>query len=544
LQCACEVRQVEGGDGQGCQAALPQTIKFLLIKFERTSLTWLSDEINNQCPLNYGILMKSFHIIIRRRITQTAQRQVTTMNQLNLVFCIVLVSILMLGCQTSQAEPLISSQEPGTFPKVNLPLIRAQDTPIEPSCTGPQPPFVTHQEILQPLQMDEPVRGNSFRDPVFGTCLVRVSDWEADLPEEGVQRGLKNEYARVDSFNADESLLLLYSTDGEWFLYDAASLTPLGELPLGVEPRWDTQNPYLIYHIDETRLMVFDLNSGENSLVREFANDINMGSINAIWTRYEGRPSMDSRYWGLMAEGGDWIPLAFIVYDRLDDQVSVRDMRDVPGIEDDVDHVTISPKGTYFLASFDRACQHGELGDDANPCGLMVYDRDLENGRGLLRIVGHYDTALDMEGREVILYQDIDTDHISMLDLESGEITPLWAIDFSHTSIGFHFSGLAYEAPGWALVSTHSGGYPDAFTWMDNQVFAVELKAKGRVVRLAHTHSLVDQDDEHDYWAEPHASVNEDFTHIVFTSNWGHSGTSDVDAYLIQLPEGWIQNLP
>jgi hypothetical protein len=392
--------------------------------------------------------------------------------------------------------------------------------------------------------MDEPVRGNSFRDPVFGTCLVRVSDWEADLPEVGVQRGLKNEYARVDSFNADESLMLLYSTDGEWFLYDAANLTPLGELPLGVEPRWDAQDPDLIYHMDETRLMAFDLNSGGSSLVREFASDLNMGSINAVWTRYEGRPSMDSRYWGLMAEGGDWIPMAFIVYDRLDDQVSVRDMRNVPGIEDDVDHVTISPLGTYFLASFDRACEHGELGEIANPCGLMVYDRSLENGRGLLRIVGHYDTALDMERREVIFYQDIDTDHISMLDLESGVITPLWAIDFRHTPIGFHFSGLAYNAPGWGLVSTYSGGYPDAFTWMDDQVFAIELAANSRVVRLAHTHSLVEQNVEHDYWAEPHASVNDDFTRIVFTSNWGHSGTTDVDAYLIQLPEDWIQTLP
>ena len=36
----------------------------------------------------------------------------------------------------------------------------------------------------------------------------------------------------------------------------------------------------------------------------------------------------------------------------------------------------------------------------------MVYDRNLQNGRGLLRIVGHSDTALDAEGREVFVYQD------------------------------------------------------------------------------------------------------------------------------------------
>ena len=169
----------------------------------------------------------------------------------------------------------------------------------------------------------------------------------------------------------------------------------------------------------------------------------------------------------------------------------------------------------------------------------MVYDRDLRDGRSLLRIIGHYDTALDAQGREVIIYQDIDTDHISMLDLESGAVTPLWPIDYTYTPIGLHFSGLAYDRPGWALVSTHSGGYPDAFTWMDDQIFAVELKAGGRVVRLAHTHSLVDEDQEHDYWAEPHASVNHDFTRVLFTSNWGRSGTEEVDMYLIELPVDW-----
>jgi hypothetical protein len=244
-----------------------------------------------------------------------------------------------------------------------------------------------------------------------------------------------------------------------------------------------------------------------------------------------------------MAEDGDWLPVAFLVYDRLSDQVTVRDMRDVPGMEDDVDHVTISPLGTFFLASFDHYCESG-LGTDERPCGLMVYDRDLRHGRGLLRTVGHYDPVLDADGREVIVYQDIDTDQISMLDLESGTITPLWPIDFTHTPLGFHFSGLAYDRPGWALVSTYSGGYPDAYTWMDDQVFALELTAGGQIVRLAHTHSLVDEDQEHDYWAEPHATVNHDFTRVLFATNWGRSGSEGVDAYMIDLEGAFGAAIP
>jgi hypothetical protein len=173
----------------------------------------------------------------------------------------------------------------------------------------------------------------------------------------------------------------------------------------------------------------------------------------------------------------------------------------------------------------------------------MVYDRNLENGRGLLRIVGHADPVLDTDGREVLAYQDIDTDHIAMLDLESGVITALWPIDFQHSAIGLHFSGRAFRRPGWVLVSTSNGARP-SYTWMDDQIFAVELKEGGRVVRLAHTHSMYDENIEHDYWAEPHASVNRDFTQIVFTSNWGRSGMAEVDMYMIRLPVDWRERLP
>jgi hypothetical protein len=130
-----------------------------------------------------------------------------------------------------------------------------------------------------------------------------------------------------------------------------------------------------------------------------------------------------------------------------------------------------------------------------------------------------------------------------MLDLERGVITPLWPLDFSHTAFGFHVSGRAFQHPGWVVVSTHDGD-PTSYTWMDDSIFAVELKANGRVVRLAHTHSIVDQVQEHDYWAEPQASVNVDFTRVVFTSNWGRSGTREVEMYMIVLPHNWISQLP
>jgi hypothetical protein len=407
-------------------------------------------------------------------------------------------------------------------------------------CPDPYPPLITTLEVLQPPELSEPAARQPFRDPVFGACMVRVTDRRSDPTADAPAEGLKNEYSRVQSFNADGSRILVRSLEANWYLYDASSLQVFARLPLSIDPRWDAKDPDLIYHTDETRLLSYRISTGEQTELHDFATDFPGETLSAVWTRYEGSPSADSRYWGLMAENEDWETIAFLVYDRQEDRVV---SRMAESSDKDIDSVTISPLGTYFLAYYDY-CEQGNMGTGSKPCGLMVYERNFTNPRGLLRLIGHSDVALDAQGREVLIYQDIDTDTISMLDLASGQITPLFPIDFSHTSIGLHFSGRALQAPGWALVSTYSGGYPTSFTWMDNQVFAVELKPQGRVVRLAHTHSIVDENQEHDYWAEPQASASPDFHYVVFTSNWGRSGSGEVEMYLIELPVGWWNNLP
>jgi hypothetical protein len=407
-------------------------------------------------------------------------------------------------------------------------------------CPGTEPSLITDFEVYQTPELTEPPPRTPIRDPIFGTCLVRATDRRADVSPEDDSRGLKNEYSRVQSFNADGSLLVVRGTEASWYLYDAASLRPLGQLPIEVDPRWDANDPDVIYFSEEARLMAFNVRGGERYVVHDFAADFPDQGIDMVWTRYEGSPSFDGRYWGMMAERRGRI-VAFLVYDQETDQViAARNLSGKP----EIDTVTISPLGNYFLAYFDTYCERGALGDDAHPCGLMVYDRNLENGRSLLRIVGHSDVALDAEGREVLIYQDIDTDHISMLDLAIGTVTDLFPIDFSYSGIGLHFSGRASQLPGWALVSIYNGGHPTDYTWMDDTVFAVELKPGGRAVRLAHTHSLVDENQEHDYWAEPQASMNQDFTQVVFTTNWGRSGTDEVEMFMIALPANWPERLP
>lgn len=455
------------------------------------------------------------------------------------------------GITGAEFAPTLPAPKPTAarvIPTSGAPIRGAEFAP--PLCHGAPPPFITDLQVRQLPALPEPQARVPLRDPVFGACLVRVTDRKSDISQGDKSAGLKNEYSRVQSFNADESRILVRGTAATWYLYDAATLQPIDQLPIdGVDPRWDAANPHLLYYSDGTRFVSLNVQTKEQTPVHEFAADLPGQSLAAVWSKYEGNSSRDGRYWGFMAEDEDWVTVAFLVYDLQTKQVvAQRDVRGIPGVEE-VDNAYISPLGNYFIADFaDHYCERGQLGTDAQPCGYMVYDRNLRNGRGLLRISGHMDLALDAQGREVAVYQDIDTDYISMVDLATGKVTPLWPIDFSKTVLGLHISGRAFNRPGWVLVSTYNGGYPTHFTWMDNSVFAIELKPNGRVARLAHTRAVFKEGPvsygEKDYWAEPHASVNRDFTRIVFTSNWGRSGTEEVEMFLIELPPDWIQRLP
>ena len=405
-------------------------------------------------------------------------------------------------------------------------------------CSGPEPPLITNLNVYKTPSLQEPLPRTYFRDPVFGRCLVRVTDRKNNTRPPDSSGGLKNEYSRVQSFNADETKILIRSTAAYWYLYDAKTLKWLSQLPFqgAVDPRWDATNPNLLYYINEgnTSLMSINISSGKISRLHDFAADFPGKPLYEVWTRYEGSPSIDGRYWGLMAEDLNYNITAFVVYDQVLNKVTaIRNL-----VENySIDSVTISPLGDYFLAQFDYCPRDSPVGNDSHPCGLMVYDHNLKNGRSLVRNIGHDDLALDAQGREVLVFQDNDNDTIAMLDLASGTETPLWSINFSNgNDLGFHFSGRAFRLPGWALVSVDGG---KEYTWMDNQIFAVELKKGGHVVRLAHHHSVVNAAQEKDYWAETQANTNRNLTRALFTSNWGRSGTDEVDTYMIQLPPNW-----
>jgi hypothetical protein len=422
-----------------------------------------------------------------------------------------------------------------------LTFLRVTTEPgISAICPDAPAALVRGFSVLPVPDLAEPAPRVRFRDPTFGTCLVRITDRTSNLPADDPSQGLENECSRVQSFNADGSLILIRSIEGRWYVYDASTLLPLAEVPANVEPRWDAQDQAGLYTLDETRLLRLDWSRGKKHLVHDLAAYLPVETLAGVWTRYEGSPSADGRIWRLIAEDTDWRPVALVVYDLPEDQVLASGRLEAGG---SIDSVTISPLGDSLLVCYDDACREGTLGDADRPCGLTVYDQSLQTSRGLLPILGYSGTALDARGREVLVFQDLQHDEISTLDLQSGTVTPLLTIDFGHSPLSFHFSGRAFQRPGWVVVSAHSGAQPSA-TGMDDQAFVLELVPGGCVLRLAHTHSVVNEQEEHDYWAEPHATANPDLSRILFTSNWGRPGSAAVDMVRILLPEDWSESPP
>jgi hypothetical protein len=464
-----------------------------------------------------------------------------------LVVCIVLLltgTIFISGCVANTTM----SAEHSTATS----LQHASQSGQSPLCPNPPTPTVTDFNVRQVPSMAEPSPRAPFTDPVFGTCVVRVTDRNHDIAAGDPSTGLKNEYSRVQSFNADETKLIVLGTRGTWYLYDANTLQLLGQLPFNPgeckEPRWDASNPNVFYYSASwgTRLMGYNVQTQEKKVVHDFAGDFPGKTDIHVSTKDEGSPSRDTRYWGLMAQDTDWKTFAFLIYDRQADRIIAK--KDVKSA-DNPDWVSISPLGDFFIADYQATACPSSGGDEAHPCDLMIFDTSLHylrtiNTKGGHICVAHGDLALNSNGREVFVFQDACTDFISMVDLQTGTTTKLIGpIDFSSTTgnpyLSFHISGQAYNRPGWVLVSTTDDSNKSS-TWMDKQVFAVELKPNGRVVRLAHDHTVRCLEGDLCYWAEPHGSVNRDFTRVLFTSNWGRLGTAQIDMYMVVLPKGWI----
>jgi hypothetical protein len=392
-----------------------------------------------------------------------------------------------------------------------------------------------------PIQVfAKPEKGVSALDPTYGSCMTRVTD-HVNEPPSGFAR---NDYSRRQAFNADESKILVYALDGFWHLYDATSYQYIKKLNLGgsdVEPQWSPSEPDVLFKFPMNGGMTiqkYNVVTDQSTTVTDFRNVTSIyghpGSTDIrdiwptaarIWTKSEGSPSKDARYWGLQVETSSFGILGMITYDMQTNTITgVYDLTGKPR----PDHISMSPTGDYVIPSWYSDFNSCNSTPTSNPCGLMSYTRDFSQAVRLAATGEHSDIALDSAGNDVVVMSNYRTGYVEAYDVATGQVTNLWNMYVNGSATALHVSGKAYNKPGWVLISTYatSGGT----RWYTNKIMAVEIAANPRILNISHTYHK-----DKGYWTEPHAVVNRDFTRILFNSNW-HEDTDKVDAYMIDLP--------
>ena len=268
-------------------------------------------------------------------------------------------------------------------------------------------------------------------------------------------------------------------------------------------------------------MMLYELNvkSGSVREVADFGDRLKKiwPGAAAAWTKAEGAPSADGRYWCFMVDDAEWHSLGVFAWDMKEDRILGK--MDTKG--DRPDHVSMSPGGKRCVVS-----------GDTEGVGTRAWTLDFKKYTQLHHKSEHSDIAVDGQGRDVYVsidYQSPDGD-VFMTDLETGKRTTLFKTYLDHSATALHFSGRAFRKPGWVLVSTYAAD--GKRQWLHEKLMAVSLTPHPQVKGLAYHHGAYNG-----YWTEPQATVNPDFTRVLFNSNWGSRSDTDIDNYMVVLPK-------
>lgn len=376
------------------------------------------------------------------------------------------------------------------------------------------------------------------QEPTFLTTLQRITEREDGY----LGPGIENEYSKMDPANCDGTLVVLRGNTAAFYLYDAVSCKLLRQIKAfddcdyaEPEPRWDPSNAKVFYYPCNMKLMSYDCGTNTSKTVRDFRSDFPDGAY--ITTKAEGDASLDRRYWCFMVEDSKNELVSVMCYDRIQDRVLGR--KDT-GFPDAINWVGMSMSGDYCIVGYEDKAIY-----------TQVFSRDFAHTVTLPDgSAGHGDAALTWDGRDVYVYQNVRTDFISMADMGTGRETRLLRIPFDvNPDIGLHVSGNCNGTRGWALVSTYGAMEPPPgkkHAWMDEQLLMLELTAKPRVWRIAHTQSYTSDDysGEKNYYAEAFASINTGGTRIYWGSNWRRYSPDYSDAYRVILPDKWPAAMP
>ena len=440
-----------------------------------------------------------------------------------------------------------------------------------PEVIWSQSNYVINDFTFYPIpNTPRPAKGVPYIDPVFHTEIVRITDSPTETGSAWANPG----YPKHDIENADGTMLLIQSRGGSgWHIYNAnPPYNKIKDIPIAlinrgvaIDARWDATDPNILY-FQRYGMRRYNVLTDECETLHVFSEDFppRPGELYPKFgqtLQEEGNSSDDSRYWAFNIYGQDLNPVtnkvfyysgAIAVYDKdfyrknNGKIISVLPKERYPNTGVDAAYpltnpgfVSISPSGKYIWT-----------GDRHR---IFSWDFDTTKYKNL-GASGHADMGFSKEGREVVVcgnrYYKGGVDlgiWVTMIDIETGEKTPLAPVGDSH----YHISANGHLKPGWCVVSVYGPTAPALPTmWAQHSVYLVEMSKRvpspdlnnhTRVWRIAHTHTK-----KVSYADDPFAKMNRKGTKVWFGSGWGKSYTESggqYDVYQINLPSTWYQDL-
>ncbi len=372
---------------------------------------------------------------------------------------------------------------------------------------------------LHPMQpVAKPSYLGTITDPSFGTTIRRITD-------AGAGHKIVPMYSTIQAWNTDESKMILYDVDNAvHLLLDGMEYTHIRNLtdinPADLEQIfWDFEDPDIFYYPEattddfikynvalQTKTIVVNMDD-----ISDCSEDIAMGNDIQMmsWDSdvFTWRCGNSSAYAYRISTG----------------EVTVFDMSDVAYTAP-----MPSPSGIRYYHQTQGYDTDGNLSVMLNESSTEhACEGRLSNGNDAHFAVAFADGPDGGCGGNLVAHDMTDGTCYSMISEDLG---------YDYSQSGTHISALAYKnvTPGW-LCASLIGYDQDGQQLLDQELVIALADADNiQVCRIGHHRS---DEDEYDYWGEPHAVISPTGTRVLFGSDW--SGADDghsVDSYVVELP--------
>lgn len=353
-------------------------------------------------------------------------------------------------------------------------------------------------------------------DPSFGTIIRRISNG-------GDGTVTKPMYSTVQAWNADETRMILYDqTNGVHQLLHGKTYAFIRNLddilPDDIEQLyWDFNQADILYYLDKRTddYIKYTVSSGNKEILvnlREITNctgGLSMGNDVQM-------PSWDNDVIGFRCENNTAYAYRFSTQKLTTFNI------------DDVNYTAAmpAPSGDLFYHNVSSYDTNGDLVTRLNK------QKPEHSSLGKMANGTDADFTVTFNGGP----KGGCLGNIVAYDLNTGDCLPVISEDlgYDYPKSGTHISAVAHKNPGW-IAASMIGFEQDGVKLLDQELVIARVEPGNvEVYRIGHHRA---DEDQFDYWGEPHAVISPTGTRVLFGSDW--SGSEDgksVESYVVELP--------